>query len=57
MKSMNRRRFIGNGLCAAAGWMAVSKVFGQVASDTAKPDWKAIKTKLIELARKYDRAA
>ncbi len=33
------------------------KVFGQVASDTAKPDWKAIKTKLIELARKYDRAA
>ena len=30
---------------------------GEIASDTAKPDWKAIKTKLLELARKYDRAA
>lgn len=33
------------------------KVFGQIASDATRPDWKAIKTKLIELARKYDRAA
>jgi hypothetical protein len=33
------------------------KVFGQIASDTTKPDWKTIKNKLTEMARKYDRAA
>ena len=33
-----------------------NKVFGQLASETTTPDWKAIKTKLIELARKYDGA-
>lgn len=33
------------------------KVFGQIASETTKPDWKMIKTKLTEMARKYDRAA
>ncbi len=33
-----------------------SKVFGQLAADSATPDWKAIKTKLLELARKYDGA-
>lgn len=32
------------------------KVFGELAGETAKPDWKAIKTKLLELARKYDAA-
>ncbi|AMV31673.1 Putative amidoligase enzyme [Pirellula sp. SH-Sr6A] len=32
------------------------KVYGEITGET-KPDWKAIKTKLIELARKYDRAA
>lgn len=32
------------------------KVYGEIASET-KPDWKKIKTKLLELARKYDRAA
>lgn len=32
------------------------KVFGQIADDSAKPDWKAIKAKLVELARKYDAA-
>lgn len=32
------------------------KVFGQIASDAATPDWKGIKTKLIEMARKYDQA-
>jgi hypothetical protein len=31
-----------------------SKTFGEIASDTIKPDWTAIKTKLLELARKYD---
>ncbi|MGV3483354.1 MAG: amidoligase family protein [Planctomycetaceae bacterium] len=33
------------------------KVFGEIADDTAKPNWKAIKTKLVDMARKYDRAA
>ena len=33
------------------------KVFGQIADATNKPNWKAIKTKLAEMARKYDRAA
>jgi len=32
------------------------KVYGEVACET-KPEWKTIKTKLLELARKYDRAA
>jgi hypothetical protein len=32
------------------------KVFGEIASDSAKPDWKAIKAKLVEMARKYDGA-
>jgi hypothetical protein len=32
------------------------KVFGQVACDAATPDWKAIKAKLLDLARKYDAA-
>jgi hypothetical protein len=32
------------------------KVYGEIASET-KPEWKKIKTKLLELARKYDRAA
>ena len=30
------------------------KVFGQLASESSSPNLKAIKTKLIELARKYD---
>ena len=34
-----------------------NKVFGQLAGETTTPDWKTIKTKLIELARKYDGAA
>lgn len=34
-----------------------NKVFGQIASESATPDWKAIKTKLLELARKYDAAS
>ncbi len=34
-----------------------NKTFGEITNTTAKPDWKAIKTKLIDLARKYDRAA
>ena len=33
------------------------KVFGQIAGEGTTPDWKAIKTKLLELARKYDAAA
>lgn len=33
------------------------KTFGEIATENAKPDWKAIKTKLLDLARKYDRAA
>lgn len=33
-----------------------NKVFGEIAGDGAKPDWKAIKTKLLELAKKYDAA-
>jgi hypothetical protein len=33
------------------------KVFGELSSPTARPDWKAIKAKLLELARKYDAAA
>ena len=32
------------------------KKFGEIASDSFAPDWKAIKTKLMELARKYDNA-
>jgi hypothetical protein len=32
------------------------KVFGQISDGTTTPDWKAIKTKLLELARKYDGA-
>jgi len=32
------------------------KVYGEIASET-KPEWKTIKTKLLELARKYDQAA
>jgi len=32
------------------------KVYGEVAGET-KPEWKTIKTKLLELARKYDQAA
>ena len=32
------------------------KVFGQIASDATAPNWKAIKTKLFEMARKYDAA-
>jgi hypothetical protein len=32
-----------------------NKAFGEVAAE-AKPDWKAIKGKLLELARKYDHA-
>lgn len=33
-----------------------TKVFGELAGET-KPAWKAIKTKLLELAKKYDQAA
>jgi hypothetical protein len=33
------------------------KIFGEVATDAAKPDWKTIKGKLLDLARKYDQAA
>lgn len=33
------------------------KVYGQLASETATPDLKAIKTKLLEMARKYDGSA
>jgi hypothetical protein len=33
-----------------------NKAFGEIAGDGAKPDWKAIKTKLLDLARKYDDA-
>jgi hypothetical protein len=33
-----------------------NKVFGGLAAESATPDWKAIKTKLLELARKYDDA-
>jgi hypothetical protein len=32
-----------------------NKAFGEIAGETT-PDWKAIKTKLLELARKYDQA-
>jgi hypothetical protein len=32
------------------------KVYGEIAGET-KPEWKTIKTKLLDLARKYDRAA
>jgi hypothetical protein len=32
------------------------KVYGELANDLAKPNWKAIKTKLLELAKKYDAA-
>jgi hypothetical protein len=32
------------------------KVFGQIADDATTPDWKAIKAKLIEMAKKYDAA-
>ena len=32
------------------------KAFGRLAGETAAPDMKAIKTKLLELARKYDTA-
>jgi hypothetical protein len=42
------------------GWykgLLRDKVFGEIASDNAKPEWKAIKSKLLDLARKYDRAA
>lgn len=34
-----------------------NKVFGQIAEGGATPDWKAIKAKLLELARKYDDAS
>ena len=34
-----------------------NKVFGQLDNETTKPAWKTIKTKLTEMARKYDRAA
>ena len=30
------------------------KVFGELAENGTRPDWKAIKTKLLSLARKYD---
>ena len=33
------------------------KVFGELAADDARPDWKALKTKLLDLARKCDAAA
>ena len=33
------------------------KVFGQMAMDGQTPDWKAIKAKLLEMARKYDHTA
>jgi len=33
-----------------------NKVFGGLANETAAPDMKAIKTRLLELARKYDAA-
>lgn len=42
------------------GWykgLLRDKVFGEIASDSTKPQWKAIKSKLLDLARKYDRAA
>ncbi len=42
------------------GWykgLLRDKVFGEIASENAKPEWKAIKGKLLDLARKYDRAA
>ena len=32
-----------------------NKTYGEIAGDT-KPEWKTIKTKLLELARKYDQA-
>ncbi len=34
-----------------------NKVFGQIASETRTPDWKTIKTKLLEMAKKYDATA
>jgi hypothetical protein len=33
-----------------------NKIFGHLATENTTPDWKAIKTKLLELARKYDTA-
>jgi len=33
-----------------------NKTFGELATETTRPEWKAIKTKLLELARKYDEA-
>jgi len=34
-----------------------NKIFGQIDGNDQTPDWKAIKTKLLDLARKYDTAA
>jgi len=34
-----------------------NKIFGQIDANDQTPDWKAIKTKLLDLARKYDTAA
>jgi hypothetical protein len=33
------------------------KRFGEIADHAASPDWKTIKTKLLEMGRKYDQAA
>jgi hypothetical protein len=53
-----------NRLCYRLGWTRGwykgelhDKVFGELAADGTKPDWKAIKAKLLGLARKYDAAA
>lgn len=32
------------------------KTYGEIAGYTTRPDWKAIKAKLLEMARKYDQA-
>lgn len=34
-----------------------NKVFGEIAGETERPNWIAIKTKLLEMGRKYDQAA
>jgi hypothetical protein len=34
-----------------------NKTYGEIAGEGSQRDWKGIKTKLLDLARKYDRAA
>ncbi len=33
-----------------------NKTFGELATGTTRPEWKTIKAKLLEMARKYDQA-